>query len=133
LTVTVLDASVVLKWFSRSPESGDAAARALRDQFVAGQLDAVVPRLLLLEVLNIAGRRWSWPADDVTTLADALAALPWRVSDPPLDLIATWVGRGLTAYDATYVALAESLDGVVVTDDKRLLDIAGDLARPLDG
>jgi predicted nucleic acid-binding protein len=41
--------------------------------------------------------------------------------------------RGFTAYDATYVALAESLDGVLVTDDKRLLDTAGTLARPLGG
>jgi predicted nucleic acid-binding protein len=133
LTVTVLDASVVLKWFARSPESGDAEAGALREAFVRRDVDAAVPRLLFLEVLNIAGRRWSWPPDDVTALAQALGDLPWLVSDPALPLVATWVGRGLTAYDATYVALAQSLDGVLVTEDKRLLDVAGTLARPLGG
>lgn len=43
----------------------------------------------------------------------------------------TWVAQGLTGYDATYVALAESLNGAWLTADEVAAARAGNLARTL--
>jgi predicted nucleic acid-binding protein len=133
LRTVVLDANVVFKWFTRQPEPGHDAAQALRDELERGDLDLVVPHLLALELLNVVARKWRWPADDVAELAEALDLLPWRVVDPSVRAIAAWVARGLTPFDATYVALAEALGCVVVSDDTALRRAAGALAEPLSG
>ena len=122
----VLDTNVVLPWFQG--ESGTAEARALHTRLLRDEVEVFVPRLLSLEVLNVAGRRWQWPDQELAGLADELDALPWIVRDPALPSIAPWVARGLTAYDATYVALAESLSCTVVTADDRMLAVAPGIA-----
>lgn len=126
----VLDASVVLKWFG-AEQRGSLKARELRSEYEAGRLWVVVPSLLPLEILNVAGRRWRWDEEAVLGLAEALSELSFEVAEPGLQLVATWVSRGLTAYDAAYVALAEERGLALVTDDEAILDIAPELSRPL--
>jgi predicted nucleic acid-binding protein len=48
--MSILDASVILKWFV-DEESSDQALR-IRDEFCRGEREIVVPDLLLLEVAN---------------------------------------------------------------------------------
>ena len=129
----VLDASVVLKWFARWAESGSTQARAFRNRYEAGQLLVVVPSLMFLEVLNIAARRWSWDESALLELAGSLDELGFDVSEPGLRSVAAWTARGLTAYDAAYVALAEHRGVHLVTDDQQILDLAPELTRPLVG
>lgn len=129
----VLDASVVMKWFAGSAESGSREARLIRNQYEAGRLLVVVPSLIFLETLNIAARRWSWDGGALLELATALDDLGFNVAEPGLRSVAVWSARGLTAYDAAYVALAEQRDVPLVTDDRRVLDLAPDLTRPLSG
>ena len=131
MTEVVLDASVVVKWFTQSDEAGAQQARDLREQYKRGNLLVTVPSLLYLELLNVAGRRWSWSDDALLELALALEELEFEVVEPDLAAVATWTGRGLTAYDAAYVAVAESQDAPLVTDDDRILELAGSIARPL--
>ena len=128
----VLDASVVLKWFG-AEERGSSAARVLRDDYEAGRLAVVAPPLLFLELLNIAGRRWNWTDDALRDLAAALGDLGFDIEDAGLQSVASWVIRGLTAYDASYVALAEERGLVLVTDDDRILELAPDVSSPLVG
>jgi predicted nucleic acid-binding protein len=127
----VLDASVVLKWFSPSVEPGSRQARALRDEYRAGRLEVVVPSLLWLEILNVAGRRWGFDEPSLLELAGALSDLGFVLTDPAPDLVAAWVARGLTAYDAAYVAVAEERGVPLVSDDRTVLGVAGDVAQPL--
>lgn len=131
MTEFVLDASVVLKWFVDEGEEGVQQARTLRDRYEAGGLLVVVPPLMFLEVLNIAGRRWSWGEPQLLGLAGALDDLGFDVAEPELRLVAAWVARGLTAYDSVYVALAEDRGVQLLTDDQQVLRAAVDLARPL--
>ncbi|MBA3423788.1 MAG: type II toxin-antitoxin system VapC family toxin [Rubrobacter sp.] len=127
----VLDASVVLKWFVAESEVGSSQARAVRSRYEDGGLLVAVPSLMFLEVVNIAGRRWSWDEVQLLELAGALDNLGFDVAEPELRLVTAWTARGLTAYDSTYVALAEERASPLLTDDQRVLDVAPALARPL--
>jgi hypothetical protein len=80
---------------------------------------------------NVAGRRWRWDEEALIDLADSLDDLLFEVAQPGLQSVASWVARGLTAYDAVYVALAEERGRLLVTDDQTIVAIAGELARPL--
>ncbi len=131
MTEAVLDASVVLKWFRATGEHGVGAARALRAEFEAGRAVVFAPPLLFLEILNIAGRRWRLPAPQLHHLASTLPDLGFQLVEPDLLILARWVGDGLTAYDAAYLAVAEQLGIRLITDDRRILDVAPHLAGPL--
>jgi predicted nucleic acid-binding protein len=129
----VLDASVVLKWFREEGERHVEAARALRAEFAAGELLVFAPWLLLLEMVNVAGRRWSWEETALTELAASLDALGFELVEPDLLRVARWTGRGLTASDAAYVAVAEAAAVELVTDDELILAVAPGVAIPLAG
>jgi predicted nucleic acid-binding protein len=131
LTEVVLDASVVLRWLGPTGERGSAEARRLREQQEEGELWVVIPGLIILEVLNVAGRQWNWPGDALRELVAALEQLALDVVEPALASVVEWVDRGLTAYDAVYVALAEERGIPLVTDDRTILEIAREVAQPL--
>jgi predicted nucleic acid-binding protein len=131
LTEVVLDASVILKWFVPTDERGRDEARGLRDEYRAGRLIVLVPSLLYLELLNVAGRRWGWDEAALLGLAAGLQDLLFEVADPDPSAVGTWVARGLTAYDAVYVAAAEEREIHLVTDDRTILTVAREVARPL--
>jgi predicted nucleic acid-binding protein len=127
----VLDASVVLLWFTRSRDRLAVSARRLRAEFERGELVVLAPPLLPLEILNVCGRRWAWDGQALEELADALEDLALELIQPPLASIARWIAEGLTAYDAAYVAVAESSAVPLVTGDQEILRVAAGLARPL--
>jgi predicted nucleic acid-binding protein len=132
LSEAVLDSSVVLKWFA-AEQRGSFEARKLRNDYEAGRLLVVVPALLFLELLNVAGRRWRWDEEALLELTQALGDLSFEVAEPELQMVASWVARGLTAYDAAYVALAEERDLALVTDDETIIELAPEISRPLVG
>jgi predicted nucleic acid-binding protein len=131
VTEVVLDASVVLKWFRTAGEPHLEPARSLRARFEAGQLIVLAPPLLRLEMVNVAGRRWQWPESALVELAVALDELGFEFEEPELARVASWTGRGLTAYDAAYVALAEARTAPLITDDDHVIAVAGDIATAL--
>lgn len=127
----VLDASVVLKWFRAGGERHLDSARSLRAMYEAGELAVLAPPLLRLEIINIAGRRWQWSEDALVGLAVALDELGFEYEEPELACVASWTARGLTAYDAAYVALAEARTASLITDDDLVVAVAGDVATAL--
>lgn len=127
----VLDASVVLKWFHSEGEDHAEAASELRERFEAGELRALAPPLLWLEILNVAARRWRWTAAQLEQLATALPELGFELIEPPLTGIAHWAANGLTAYDAAYVAVAEEAGVPLVTDDAEIVRTASELVTAL--
>jgi predicted nucleic acid-binding protein len=131
LREVVLDASVVLKWFHREGEVHAGAAGALRGNFEAGELRVIAPPLLWLEIINVAARRWRWDAPQLEALAASLLELGFELVEPEPETIARWAGRGLTAYDAAYVAVAEETGAPVITDDAQICRLATGLSEPL--
>jgi predicted nucleic acid-binding protein len=106
-------------------------ARSLRAAFEAGQLVVFAPPLLHLEIVNVAGRRWHWPEAVLVDLAVSLEELSFDVREPELASVARWTARGLTAYVAAYVALAEGEGIRLVTDDDPIVSVAPGIAIAL--
>lgn len=131
MSEVVLDASVVLKWFQTEGEGHIEAAQALRKSFEAGTLRVLAPPLLWLEVANVAARRWHWPEAQLGRLAAAWPNLGFELIEPDLAVVAQWAARGLTAYDAAYVAVAKEAGVPLVTDDAEILRTAPRLATAL--
>ncbi len=131
MTEVVLDASVVIKWWRSRHEAHLREARSLLESFRSGDISVVAPPLLFLEILNAFARRWLWSQAALLELARALRAARFDLEDPDLESVARWTGAGLTAYDATYVALAESRGITLITDDDALVSSAPSIARPL--
>ena len=127
----VLDASVVLKWFRSQGERYAVEAQALRAEYEAGDLLVFAPPLLGLEVINVAGRRWSWEKAGLVSLAAALDQLGFLPRGPELHRVARWTARGLTAYDAAYLGVAEAEGVPLITDDDLILAVAPEIAIPL--
>jgi len=131
MTEVVLDASVVMKWFRADGERHLEPARSLRAAFEAGELIVLAPPLLRLEIVNVAGRRWRWPERALLELAGALDELGFELIEPELGRVAYWTARGLTAYDAAYVAVAEADGTRLVTDDELVSTVAAEIATAL--
>ena len=131
MTEVVLDASVVLKWFRADGERHLGPARSLRAAFEAGELIVFAPPLLHLEIVDVAGRRWRWAESALIELAAGLDELGFELIEPELARVAYWTARGLTAYDAAYVAVAETGGTSLVTDDDLIAAVAGEVATAL--
>jgi predicted nucleic acid-binding protein len=127
----VLDASVVVKWFHSEGERHLDAARSLRAEFEAGELLVFAPTLLRFELVSVAGRRWGWAESALVELAFALEDLGFEFVEPELERVAVWTARGLTAYDAAYVAVAEESALRLITDDDLIVEVAGEIATGL--
>lgn len=115
----VLDASAAVEWLLGRPLAG-AVERRLTD----GTPSLHAPHLLAVEVAQVVRRyelQGALTADRGALALDALADLD--VASYPHEplLPAIWqLCRNLTAYDATYVALALALQVPLVTLDRRL-------------
>ncbi len=116
----VIDASVALKWFVHEDPATDTAARAQLTRIVEGDDEAVVPELFFFEVLAFLIRRLP-TIPEIARAMNALTRLGLHrlALDPEVTNEATRLAmdHGLTGHDATYAALASSLDGTWVTFD----------------
>ena len=124
----VLDASAVLEVLLRTP-----AATTVEKHLFDPKQTFHVPHLIDVEVAQVL-RRYaiSGEADPERchmALAD-LAGLPLTRYPHDFLLPRVWELRNnLTAYDAVYVALAETLDAPLLTRDQRLSNAPGHHAR----
>jgi len=116
--VIVVDASVLAPALADDTTDGDAARLSLHGHALAA------PELIDLEVASVwrrqvtAGQLEMRRAD--LAIADLLALPLQRIPHQQLVTRCWELRQNLTLYDAAYVALAELLDAVLVTGDKRL-------------
>jgi predicted nucleic acid-binding protein len=122
--VIVLDASVLANAVGDDEEAG----RQARD-LLAAQGELAAPELVDVETTAVLRRGWLAGAitdDRFGQCIDDLAAMP-IVRYPVLPLLRRVfeLRANVTAYDACYVALAETLDCPFWTADHRLANAAG--------
>lgn len=120
----VIDASAVLAVLINGP-----AAPRLRARMFAEAQSLHAPHLIDIEVIHVL-RRWFLTGQ--MTLARAQEAIelfrlmPIERYSHEILLERIWQHRAnLTAYDAAYVALAETLESVVLTVDAKLAGAPG--------
>jgi predicted nucleic acid-binding protein len=119
----VVDASVLANVVGDDSAQGDRARAALVGQ------DVSVPDLVDVEVVSVLRRRWlarTITARRFAAAIDDLAMLPAdRYPTLPFMPRAYELRANVSAYDATYVALAEQLDCSLLTADARLAAAPG--------
>ena len=117
--IAVLDASVVVELVLRTP-AGSQIRRRVADPAISPHS----PELVDLEVLNVIRRYVQvnrMAPDQATAAVRGLSELDLQRHRHGPMLRRVWDRRSnLTAYDAPYVALAEILDGPLLTTDRRL-------------
>jgi predicted nucleic acid-binding protein len=121
VTLWVIDASVVIKWYV--PEGNYEAARVMR----TGETALAAPDLLFAEMANTlwkAVRRGEMTGSRAIEIIEEVAAAPFiTISNQSLarDALDLSIATGITAYDATYVALAIRIDKILITADEKLV------------
>ena len=123
----VLDSSVALAFLLAEPAS--PAVRATVRGWVDQGEPFAVPSLFWLEVVNVLGRVRRLPGKLVLESVFHLDDLGLTTIEPDRAQLVLTIGRverhGLTAYDASYLALAHSLAARLATIDRRLGEAAG--------
>jgi predicted nucleic acid-binding protein len=122
--VIVVDASAALEVLLQT-----AAALRIEARLFASGETLHVPHLLDLEVVHALRRYAAAGTIDTPRGLEAIHDLTsWPLTRYPHDLLLSriWALRhNLTAYDAAYVALAETLEVTLVTCDARLAASSG--------
>jgi predicted nucleic acid-binding protein len=121
--VLVVDASVLASILVDGGSAGSTGRKAV----VGHRL--IAPDLIHLEVLSVLRRRLSGRKLTARRAGAALEDLiDWPIETAPITplLQRCWSLRSnLSSYDASYVALAESLDCPLITSDRRLANAPG--------
>lgn len=117
--MTVVDASVAIKWFVDEPDASSAR------KILASGDSLSAPSHLMAEVgrgLLRHKRSGDLSADDARLALRGLPAMVSLAAMDPLAVLAFDIANAcsITIYDAFYVALAESTDDILVTVDGRL-------------
>jgi len=123
--IIVIDASVLLKAYFQD-ESGHVAAQALIRSYARGECDFIAPSLITYEMINaclVAHRKGRIPLDVAKGLLEEMLLLEIRTEEvrhlsSRIFDIARRYKR--SAYDASYIALAEAQKCNLITGDRRL-------------
>ncbi|MHA1712310.1 MAG: type II toxin-antitoxin system VapC family toxin [Candidatus Freyarchaeota archaeon] len=117
------DASLIVKWFIEEEDSDKALK--LRDMHVNGEVMIVAPELLPFEVLNALKYSNLFSMDELKDVAVALSSygielysLRGEVAERAVEIA---VEEEVTIYDASYVALAVTLNTRLYTADRKLV------------
>ena len=119
----VLDTSVVAKWFLKEKDSNKA--KILLDSYIAGDMDFVIPGLLLFELANAL---WKRQGDGLNqskaqqSYSDFLDLEIEQIENTDIILLALELAfnHEITAYDAVFIALAQALNCDLITADEDL-------------
>ena len=126
VTSAVLDASAFVR---ASVEQTDVARRWI-GLIESGEAEAFVPDLFYAEVANAlniyvrAGYMGIDPAVELLSGAIDLPVTSRSLRELAPAAFALSLERGLTVYDAAYVALAEAAGAVLITADRTLAGVA---------
>jgi predicted nucleic acid-binding protein len=125
----VIDASVLIKFFI--PEILSEKAEELNARVGEGDLRLLAPDLIFAEVGNIIWKKHRMKElirSEAEEIVDAIVSVPIEIeTSRALMPLAVDMGLayGITIYDAIYVSLAMIRENVLVTADRKLVEIMG--------
>ena len=127
---TVLDSSVVLKWFRKDEIWRDSALQ-MRQTYLDGHMLIYVPDLLIYEIANVLRYKPDLTDQQVQEALDSLYDLHIKIVEISQEMIKGAIrlaySYGITVYDAAFMALAESLKAPFVTADEKLSEKLSDV------
>ncbi len=122
MDTVVIDASILIKWFVNEIKS-DSAIK-IRDQYIKGEVNLIAPNLILYEVLNALKYINLHNQNEVkeifeiiTNYGIELVTLNKELANKSIEIA---MKSKLSLYDSTYVALAKTKEGKLVTADEKL-------------
>jgi predicted nucleic acid-binding protein len=127
---TVLDSSIVLKWFRKDEIWRDSALQ-MRQLYLNGKMVIYVPDLLIYEIANVLRYKPDLTNQQVQEALDSLYDLHIKIVEISKEMIKGAIrlaySHGITVYDAAFMALAESLKVPFVTADEKLSEKLSDV------
>lgn len=117
--VQIVDTSVAIKWFVE--ESGRTQALSLLSELLSGPQEFAVPELFFFELAHVFNRLIPSPTKGQTDLLEQIPLVGIQRFSMSVELmggIRHFQLKGLSGYDAAYVALAKLLKGTWVTFDE---------------
>ena len=127
--IIILDASVIVKWFSE--EEHTDIALEIRERIRIGKEKVIVPDLLLYELANALKYNPNFDASDVSDALTSIFDMDINIVTPIPETINSAIKLGfqynITVYDAFYIALARETELIYITADKRLCERVNNL------
>lgn len=118
----VLDASAAAKWFLQEENTQEAVR--LRDAHIEGTISLAAPDLLIYEVANALNFHPKTTVSDLKANLTELFELDLDLVAPSTEyssqIIESAKKLSITVYDASYVALSETMATSLVTADNKL-------------
>ena len=119
--MNILDASVIIKWFVIEEDSDKAIF--LRNEFIRGKSQIVVPDLVLYEITNALRYNKNISIDKINMVLEAIFEIEMNIVTPTLSELKTAIFISkefeVSIYDSTYLALASLLDFQFITADEK--------------
>ncbi len=120
----VLDASVLIKWFSQ--EENTEKAIELREQYIQQTIEILIPELAFLEVIN--SLRYKKKNEEelkkiIKNFLDLQIGFVALTEDLLNKTLKVALENNLTIYDSLYVAIAQFHGCPLITADKELYKI----------
>ena len=126
----VVDASVVAKWYLIEEYSDNAIK--LRNDYVRGLVQIIVPSLLEYEVLNALRYSGVYNLDELKKIGSSLNKYGFITYDLENDIkdlvIKLALKENITIYDASYIALALKFNTLLYTADQELVNKFSNIA-----
>jgi predicted nucleic acid-binding protein len=120
--IAVVDSSVVLKWFFEDEEYIGQAQLLIDACYLYGTIALFAPELMIYEALNAtvtAVRRKRIPVNEAFDILNDMMEIGVELNKPePKRVLELSLEYKIAAYDAAYLALAESLDCDLWTGDR---------------
>ncbi|MEM2922608.1 MAG: type II toxin-antitoxin system VapC family toxin [Candidatus Bathyarchaeia archaeon] len=119
----VVDSSVLVKWFVE--EDGSAKALRIRDKYIEGEVEIIVPELVTFETLNALRYKGLFKDSEIKEISEALDAFAFRLyslkGEYARSAIDIAFKNDITIYDSSYISLAMLENAIFYTADSKLI------------
>ncbi len=119
----VIDASVVVKWFIEENESDKA--KFLRDKFIDGQIELLIPSLLYFEVMNALKYSKLFDPSELNDAGESLENYGFKVITIKKEIrecmIKIAVDHDISIYDTSYLGISIALGKIFFTADEKII------------
>jgi predicted nucleic acid-binding protein len=123
MSIVVVDASIVVKWFVEE-ENSDKAIR-IRDKYVEGEVRLIAPEIIKFEVLNALYYKKLFSEDEMEEISEALDSYLFDLyplkGEYAKKTVETAFKNNITIYDASYISLAIMKNAYFHTADEELI------------